>query len=311
VLKTSSKRQTLNTKPQDAVYVKQRQSQRSFTVFQAGAIQIAYLHRKGDAMVHRIDKFRDFAMDVIHQAGEKAMMHYGKGRPHVKFDQSVVTEAELQLTDLFQNQLHRQFPEHQMFRYDQVNENYSHDEKRYLWIFDPLEGVANFQGGIPIWGMSIALLENFWPIFGVFHMPATGDLFHARASKDAFWGNEKIRISASGLIDDESLLLTYSRFHQNYRPTFPGKIRALGCTSAHICYVAMGRADAAIITNDSFQGLAAARVIIEAAGGEICKTDGSAFHLNEYLDGQRISDHLLVAASENLSQIRGFLKRQT
>jgi myo-inositol-1(or 4)-monophosphatase len=72
----------------------------------------------------------------------------------------------------------------------------------------------------------------------------------------------------------------------------------------------MGRADAAIIANESFQGLAAARVIVEAAGGKICKIDGSEFHLNEYLDGQRINDHLLIAAAENLSQVRGFLKQQ-
>ncbi|MCK5417712.1 MAG: hypothetical protein KAI93_04380, partial [Desulfobacterales bacterium] len=85
---------------------------------------------------------------------------------------------------------------------------------------------------------------------------------------------------------------------------------SLGCASAHICYVAMGRADAAVITNESFQGLAAARVILEAAGGTICKIDGSEFHLNEYLDGQRINDHLLIAAPENLSQVRGFLKQQ-
>jgi len=253
-------------------------------------------------MAPGIDKLSEFAMDAIHQTGEKAMAYYGKGKPHVKFDESVVTEAEIQLTDMFENRLNQQFPEHQMFRFGEVNENYSHGGKRY--------GVANFQAGIPIWGMSIALLENFWPIFGVFYMPATDDLFHARASKKAFWGNDKIRVSDAGFIDDESLLLTYSRFHQNYRSTFPGKIRSLGCASAHICYVAMGRADAAVITNESFQGLAAARVILEAAGGTICKIDGSEFHLNEYLDGQRINDHLLIAAPENLSQVRGFLKQQ-
>jgi len=156
-------------------------------------------------MAPGIDQLSEFAMDAIHLAGEKAMAYYGKGRPQVKFDESVVTEAELQLTDVFQNQLREQFPEHQLFRFGEVNEDYSHGQKRYLWIFDPLEGVANFQGGIPIWGMSIALLENFWPIFGVFYMPATGDLFHARAGKEAFWGNDKIRISTSGNMNDESL----------------------------------------------------------------------------------------------------------
>jgi len=249
-----------------------------------------------------------FGMDFIHQAGEKAMVFYGKGRPQVKFDQAVVTEAEIQLTDFFQTQLHNKFPEHRLFSYDEVNQEYSHEGKRYLWTFDPLEGVANFQAGIPLWGLSLALLENFWPVFGVFFMPATGDLFHARAGCCAYWGRREIQIPAPDGINDESLLLTYSRFHHHYRSTFPGKIRSLGCTSAHICYVAMGRADAALVANETFQGLAAARVILEAAGGKLSKLDGSEFYLNEYLDGQKIDDHLLVASPDNLEQVRECLQ---
>lgn len=250
-----------------------------------------------------------FAMDFIHQAGEKAMVFYGKGRPQVKFDQGVVTEAEIQLTEFFQNRLHEHFPDHRLFRYDAVNEEYSHEGKRYLWTFDPLEGVANFQAGIPLWGLSLALVENFWPVFGVFFMPATGDLFHARAGCCTYWGRREVRIPASEGINDESLLLTYSRFHQHYRSNFPGKIRSLGCTSAHICYVAMGRADAALVANETFQGLAAARVILEAAGGKFSKLDGSEFYLNEYLDGQKIDDHLIVASAENINQVRHCLQR--
>jgi myo-inositol-1(or 4)-monophosphatase len=249
-----------------------------------------------------------FGMDFIHQAGEKAMAFYGKGRPQVKFDQGVVTEAEIRLTEFFQTELHKHFPQHRLFSYDEVNQEYSHEAKRYLWTFDPLEGVANFQAGIPLWGLSLALVENFWPVFGVFFMPATGDLFHGRAGCCAYWGRREIRIPASEGINDESLLLTYSRFHQHFRSTFPGKIRSLGCTSAHICYVAMGRADAALIANETFQGLAAVRVILEAAGGRFSKLDGSEFYLNEYLDGRKIDDHLIVASPENLDQVRASLK---
>lgn len=250
-----------------------------------------------------IEELTNFGMDFIHQAGEKAMAFYGKGQPQVKFDQGIVTEAELKLNELFQSELNGRFPEHKLFSLDEVGKEYSHEAKRYLWIFDPLEGVANFQAGIPIWGLSLALLENFWPVIGIFYMPATGDLFQARAGGRAFWGRREITIPTPDGINDESLLLTYSRFHQHYRSTFPGKIRSLGCTTAHICYVAMGRADAALIANDSFQGLAAARVILEAAGGKFAKRDGSGFFLNEYLDGQKIDDHLLVAAPETIEAV--------
>jgi myo-inositol-1(or 4)-monophosphatase len=71
----------------------------------------------------------------------------------------------------------------------------------------------------------------------------------------------------------------------------------------------MGRAEAAVMTNESYQDLAAARVIIEAAGGKISKMDGSEFMLDEYLDGQKIKDHLIVGATEFYSQVRAYLQK--
>jgi len=255
-----------------------------------------------------IEEMAGFAGDIIRQTGDRALEFYGKGKPQIKFDEDLVTKAELSLFDFFTRQLETRFPDHHAFR-DNVNiQEYSHEAERYLWIFDPLDGVANFQAGIPIWGTSLALLDNYWPILGLFYMPATGDLFQARADKDAYWGDERIYITNTDPINDESVLLTYSRFHQNFHSIFPGKVRSLGCTSAHICYVAMGRADAAVIANESFQDLAAARVIIEAAGGDICRLDGSKFYLNDYLNGRRIEEHLLVASPEKVSQIQKSLK---
>ena len=256
-----------------------------------------------------LKELKQFALDVIKRSGEEAINYYGKGRSKVKFDESLVTEAELHLKDYFQTNLSKRFPDHNVFNNDQIDKEYSHEGKRYLWIYDPLDGVDNFQAGVPIWGMSLALLENFWPVIGVFHMPATGDLFHAVAGDDAFWENEKIHINTRQNVDDESLLLTFSRFHQHYNCKFPGKIRNLGCTAAHICYVAMGRADAAVIANESYQDLAATRVIIESAGGKISKMDGTSYHLNEFLDGGRIEEHLLVASSDNYDEVLNYLKR--
>ena len=255
-----------------------------------------------------IENLTQFAMEVIRSSGEEALSYYGRGNPDVKFDEELVTKAELHLTEFFQDQLHAHFPDHKVFNSNQKNEGYTHEGKRYLWIYDALEGVANFQAGIPIWGSSLSLLENFWPILGMFYMPATGDFFHAQAGQKAFLGKKEIRVSVQENINDESLLLTYSRFHHYYHSTFPGKIRDLGCTTAHICYVAMGRAEAAVIANESYQDLAAARVIIEAAGGKICKMDGSEFLLDEYIDGQRIEDHLMVVAPDIYSQVRTYLQ---
>jgi len=255
-----------------------------------------------------IEELSEFALDVIRRSGDEALGFYGRGDPKLKFDMTLVTETELHLSVFFCNRLQSRFPAHQVFTNTHDIQTYSHEEKRYLWIFDPLDGVANFQAGIPIWGMSLSLLENFWPIFGAFFMPATGDLFFAQAGENAYRNNVKISICEQAPINDESLFLTYSRFHNHYRIEFPGKIRNLGCTSAHICYVAMGRAEAAAVANGSYQDLSAARIIIEAAGGRLLKMDGSEIFLNEYLDGQRIDSPLMAVSPESFSQIRNCIR---
>lgn len=238
------------------------------------------------------------------------MQRFGQGKTSVKFDEGLVTRAELQIGQCFQDALDQHFPDHCMFTSRTLDTSYTHDSRRYLWIFDPIDGVDNYQAGIPIWGLSLALLENFWPVFGAYYMPATGDLFHARAGGDAFWGDRPIHMADDRAIDDESLMFTFSRFHRYYASRFPGKVRNLGCTGAHLCYVAMGRADVAVVANETFQDLAATRMIVEAAGGRLYKASGEKFYLNDHLNGQRIDEHLLATASGNCQAVLECLERR-
>jgi myo-inositol-1(or 4)-monophosphatase len=256
-----------------------------------------------------IEDLSGFALDVIRRAGDEAMKFYGKGDPKVKFDEELVTQAEIQLTDFFKNELTANFPEHQIFSTIPKDESYTHDEKRHLWIFDPLDGVANFQAGIPIWGISLALIENFWPVFGAVYMPATGDLFHAQAGAKGFRNNVNIQISKKESINDESIMFIYSRFHHDFHSSFPGKILNMGSTVAHMCYIAMGRAEVAIASHESYRGLAAAHIVVEAAGGKIFKMNGDDFHLGDYLDGQKIEESLMVLAPGIFSQVQGCLEK--
>jgi myo-inositol-1(or 4)-monophosphatase len=256
-----------------------------------------------------VEELEAFARETIQSAGEKALGFYGQGVPEVKFDRALGTEAELQLNHYFQEALRQRFPEHQLFDGQGPDDGYTHEARRYMWVFDPLDGMSNFMAGIPIWGMSVALLENFWPVFGYCYMPATGDLFHARAGQAAYRGDTRIQVSSQDSINDESVLLNFSRFHQYYRSTFPGKQLNLGCTSAHICYVAMGRAEAALIAHESYQDLAAVRVIMEAAGGKFMRMDGSLFPIAEYLEGDTGNVHLMALAPALFDQIKGSLQK--
>ncbi len=255
-----------------------------------------------------IEQLTEFAMQAIRDAGDVALSYYGKGRSDARFDEALVTEAELRLSDFFQEQLAVHFPDHRIFTNHQEETGYSHEGERHLWVFDALDGVANFQGGVPVWGISLALLENFWPVFGAFYMPVTGDLFHARAGQKACRGDREIHAFSHSEINDESVLLTFSRFHNHYRIAFPGKMRNFGCTAAHLCYVAGGQAEAAVFAHETFQDLAAARVIVEASGAKIYRVNGEGFFLNAHMDGEKIDEHLLAATPEFSERIRDCLE---
>jgi fructose-1,6-bisphosphatase/inositol monophosphatase family enzyme len=57
-----------------------------------------------------------FAFEVIRRSGEQALAYYGKGRPDAKFDEGLVTEAEVHLGEFFRDQLLAHFPDHQIYR---------------------------------------------------------------------------------------------------------------------------------------------------------------------------------------------------
>ena len=260
------------------------------------------------ANVSKIKELMQFATQTIRQMGQLALKYYGRGGHQAPFDQDLVTRAEIDLNDAFLKQISEHFPTHQVYGQTVLDDGYSHGDKRFLWVFDPLDGVDNFQTGIPIWGMSLALYENHWPVIGIFFMPVTMDLFHAQAGGDAFWNDRPISIADRGSFSQESLLLTYSRFNLHYQSVFPGKIRSYGSTGAHACYVAMGRADAAISASETFKDLAAVRVIVEAAGGRLFKLNGSEFYIGDYVDGQRIEDHIIIAGRSGDLSLQSFIK---
>ncbi|MFP3870732.1 MAG: inositol monophosphatase family protein [Syntrophobacteria bacterium] len=256
----------------------------------------------------QLDVFLQFAETLAREAGALALRYYGQGDPRVKFDDELVIAAELAIRELILSSISERYPEHHLLGEGEDQTEYRHGERGFQWIVDPLDGTANFQAGIPVWGISLALFENFWPTLGVFYMPVSQDLYKALAGRMLMVNDITVEIGLEVAASNESVLLTYSRFHSDFRATFPGKIRSLGCTAAHLCYVASGRAEAALMKNVRIWDLAAGITLLGAGGGEIRYLDGRAFHLNEYLDSKMVDRPLLAAPAGEHTIISQFLQ---
>jgi myo-inositol-1(or 4)-monophosphatase len=235
-----------------------------------------------------------FAKGLAQAAGKLAMSYYGKANPILKYDHSLVTEADLAVQEYLCKELKASYPTHRFLGEEDIGSEVSGDVNEPIWVVDPVDGSAAFSKSLPIWGVAISLFDGPRAVLGVFFMPVTNELYAAKHGSEGMLNDRPIKVRDE-IVDNESLLLTYSRFHSDYTINFPGKLRSLGSTVAHIAYVARGASCGAVIGNVHVWDLAAGLVILEAAGGSIKTLSGKKVDLSAYLSGEKI-DQILIAA---------------
>jgi len=252
---------------------------------------------------------KEFVENTLRKSGTLLMEKFGKGKRDIKFDDELVTEADNAVWELISGKIKASFDNHSFLRELSQDEIGSENSSRFMWIIDTLDGAASFQAGMPVWGVAAALFEKFWPVMAFLYLPVTGELYSAYAGREAMLNDKLIRVREDETIDNESLLLVYSRFHQDFTSSFPGKIRNFGSSAGHMAYVARGAADACLLKNVTVLDLAAGSIILEAAGGQIRFLDGRPFHVGDCLDGRRVDEPLIAGPREALNSFQHYLKR--
>ncbi len=247
---------------------------------------------------HELNELVTFAKALARGGGAIAMSCYGRARPTFKYDETLVTEADIAVQDYIREEIAAAYPHHHFLGEEGVqDESYTIPEEP-LWVVDPVDGTAAFSAAMPIWGVAISLFDNGVPVLGVYYQPVTEELYSAVKGGPAYLNDVRIQARKNDDIDNQSLLLTYSRFHQDYNTSFPGKVRSLGSSIAHIVYTARGAAWGALLYNVHVWDVAAGLVILESAGGAIRTLDNKEWDITTALTspGGKIDVPILAAA---------------
>lgn len=143
------------------------------------------------------------------------------------------------------------------------------------WIIDPIDGTTNFLGGLPVWCVSLGLVENGQSVAGVIYNPITDELYSARAGGGATLNGKAIRVSHATRIDEARIHLGFS-----YRRPVAAHVQAVaaclgaGCEYARFGSGALGMAFAADGRFDGYYeahinawDIAAGLVLVKEAGG--------------------------------------------
>ena len=162
------------------------------------------------------------------------------------------------------------------------------ENKDYCWIIDPLDGTQNFLHALPYFAISIALREKDEIIAGVIYAPILDELFYAEKGRGAFlygsYRQTRLRVSARKELSEALIVLapphrsrTDEPVMKKFASTFADKnvsTRRMGSTTLDLAYVAAGRFDGILATNQNPWDVAAGLLMIKEAGGFVVTAEG-------------------------------------
>ncbi|MBK6962764.1 MAG: inositol monophosphatase [Bacteroidales bacterium] len=173
-------------------------------------------------------------------------------------------------------------------------ETAGYDEQIFRWIIDPLDGTTNFIHKVPLFSVSIALMEQGEVVVGVVYEINRDECFYAWKGGIAMLNGKEIHVSPSQDFNS-SLLATgfpyydygrldaYLAIFKHFMQHTAG-IRRLGSAAADLAYVACGRFEGFYEYGLHAWDVAAGAFIVQMAGGKVTDFKGN----NNYIFGAEL-----------------------
>ena len=146
-----------------------------------------------------------------------------------------------------------------------------------FWVIDPLDGTANYNRDIPICCVSIGMVTDLKPVFGVIYDFNNDNLYIGDCvNMIATLNNKNIKVSDI-CNKDEGILVTGLPFNTDYSDKSLQKLisdmqtwkktRMIGSAAMASCYIASGNAEMYKENGIYLWDIIAGAAIVESAGG--------------------------------------------
>jgi 3'(2'), 5'-bisphosphate nucleotidase len=229
-------------------------------------------------------------VDISRRAGLKILDWYdGDMGITKKADDSPLTKADLASHELIDAELTRLWPEIPVLSEESADIPWETRRNwRQYWLVDPLDGTKEFINRNGEFTVNIALISDHQPVLGIVHVPVT-DISYFGARNNGAWRQAGSSTAESISIRQPAAnpaVIVGSRSHAN--PELASQLEQLGPhelismgSSLKFCRVAEGLADFYPRLGPTCEwDTAAAQAVVEAAGGQVVKIDGSPLAYN-------------------------------
>jgi len=245
-----------------------------------------------------MEEYLEFAKEIAYQAGKIMMKYFNQENgARYKEDETIVTLADTEINSYLVERVKEKYPEHSV---DGEEEQFG--KSNYVWVCDPVDGTAMFARNIPVAVFSLALVINGKPVVGVVYDPFTESLYSAIQGKGAYKNEEKITVNNIELCDMKSVsnydMWPESEYNiydvvkelgkKTYFVSVGSIIRACMC-------VASGEFNLAIFPGTEHKNcdIAAAKIIVEEAGGKVTDLFGNEQRYDQSIKGAVISNGIV------------------
>jgi myo-inositol-1(or 4)-monophosphatase len=227
-------------------------------------------------------------LPIAAQAMDLASEIIRSQRPTVvttKSDRDMVSDIDVQIERTVRGFLHERSPEVGFVGEEEGN---SPSESRLQWVLDPVDGTANYVKGIPLYAISLALIDQNEPVLGVIDVPAERCRYSAAAGRGAYCGETRIQVRPTARLRDAIVAVgdyavgPGASAKNELRLTVVGqlaeraeRIRMLGSAAIDLAWVAHGRTDAALMFSNKPWDTAAGLILVREAGGLVVDVDGA------------------------------------
>src|SRR4051812_34298956 len=173
-----------------------------------------------------------FAKQLASEAAQVALARAQQVVPREKANHSYVTDLDQDLERLVRGRLREAYPEDLLTGEEYAAERGSGAGAGPLarrWSIDPIDGTGNLVHHLPLWAISIGLLEEGEPILGVIAIPPLGEMYWAVKGGGAWRdGNPLATPDADAYHSQDNVCISTNALRALDLRTIPGRLRDLG-----------------------------------------------------------------------------------
>ena len=205
-----------------------------------------------------------------------------------KADDSRVTFADFAISERIFTALRGSFPED---NYCSEESNPADEalplEHKYTWVLDPIDGTNNYFLGLPFCAISLALLKNGMPVYGLIYEYGSDRLLEGGPGIGIWDGHRKLEMLKRPFDRKQGVIGLHFPLPQNQGAALQAmlttyRVRSTGSGALNLAYTALGVLNGTLDFKVKIWDIAASCALIEAVGLPMVFLEKNPFPLKEF-----------------------------